>query len=200
MEPQPVTALALKPALILRWPEYRGTLGGVQHSAADADPLRIVVMGVEGSGKSTVGAALAHHLRVPFADGDTLHPAGDIAKMSAGKPLSDEDRYPWLEAVGEWLADHCAGGVMSCSALKRKYRDQLRAHCPRILFLHLSGSPELIERRLAGRRHFMPTSLLKSQFDTLEPLGPDEHGVIIDIDQDVDAIVETFLARSAEHQ
>ncbi|HYB34684.1 MAG TPA: gluconokinase [Mycobacterium sp.] len=156
-------------------------------------------MGVSGSGKSAVGAALAQLLRVPFADADTLHPEANIAKMSAGEPLTDEDRYPWLEAVGEWLADHRDGGVMSCSALKRKYRDQLRTHCPRIEFLHLSGAPELIERRHARRPgHFMPTSLLKSQFDTLEPLGPDEHGVVIDVGENVDSIVETFLARSAE--
>jgi carbohydrate kinase (thermoresistant glucokinase family) len=164
-----------------------------------APPSPIVVMGVSGSGKSTVGAALAHRLGMPFADADTLHPEANIAKMSAGEPLTDEDRYPWLEAVGEWLADH--RGVMSCSALKRKYRDQLRAHCPRIEFLHLSGSPDLIERRQAGRPgHFMPTSLLRSQFDTLEPLGPDEHGVVIDIGQEVDDIVETFLTRPAERR
>jgi gluconokinase len=186
--------------MALRSPEHRGTLGGVQHSADADPPSPIVVMGVSGSGKSTVGAALAHRLGVPFADADNLHPESNIAKMSAGQPLTDEDRYPWLEAVGKWLADHCDGGVICCSALKRTHRNQLRAHCPRILFLHLSGSQELIERRHAGRPgHFMPTSLLKSQFDTLEPLEPDEHGVVIDVGQDVDAIVETFLARSAEH-
>ncbi len=158
----------------------------------------IVVMGVTGSGKSTVGAALAQHLRVPFADADAFHPQANIAKMAAGEPLTDRDRYPWLEAVGEWLAQHSGGGVMSCSALKRKYRDQLRSHVPQIEFLHLTGSPELIGRRQAGRTgHFMPSSLLKSQFDTLEPLGPDEHGIAIDVGQGVDAIVETFLRYSA---
>jgi gluconokinase len=184
----------------LRSCDYRGTLGSVQHHAADPDPPSpVVVMGVSGSGKSTVGAALAQRLRVPFVDADTLHPATNIAKMKAGEPLTDEDRYPWLGAVGEWLADHCDGGVMSCSALKRKYRDRLRAHCPQIEFLHLTGSPELIERRQAGRPgHFMPTSLLKSQFDSLEPLGPDERGVVIDGGENVDAIVETFLARSTQ--
>ena len=91
----------------------------------------IVVMGVSGSGKSTVGAALAQRLRVPFADADDFHPPANIDKMTAGQPLNDDDRYPWLEAIGEWLAGHCGdGGVMSCSALKRKYRDQLRRHCP----------------------------------------------------------------------
>jgi gluconokinase len=157
-------------------------------------------MGVSGSGKSTVGAALAHRLAVPFADADDFHPSVNIVKMAAGEPLSDDDRYPWLEAVGQWLANHEAGGVMSCSALKRSYRDSLRSHCPRIEFFHLTGSPELIGRRQAGRRgHFMPSVLLKSQFDTLEPLAPDEHGVAVDVGSSVEAIVErvmTYLSDS----
>jgi carbohydrate kinase (thermoresistant glucokinase family) len=153
-------------------------------------------MGVSGSGKSKVGAALAQRLRVPFADADAFHPEANVAKMAAGEPLTDDDRYPWLEAIGEWLAQHRDGGVISCSALKRKYRDQLRTHCSRIEFLHLSGSPELIGRRIAARSgHFMPASLLKSQFDTLEPLGADEDGVTIDVGDTVDAIIESFLAR-----
>jgi gluconokinase len=155
-------------------------------------------MGVSGSGKSTVGGALAQRLRVPFMDADTLHPPANVAKMAAGEPLDDDDRYPWLERVGEWLAHHGDGGVVSCSALKRKYRDQLRAHCPRIEFLHLSGSPELVGRRLAARYgHFMPAGLLRSQFDTLESLGADERGVRVDASRDVDDIVGTFLSRSA---
>ena len=98
----------------------------------------IVVMGVSGSGKSTVGAALAQRLGVPFADADDFHPPANIAKMTAGIPLDDDDRYPWLDAIGHWLAEHCGdGGVMSCSALKRKYRDQLRKHCPQTEFVHL---------------------------------------------------------------
>lgn len=161
----------------------------------------IVVMGVSGSGKSTVGAALAQRLRVPVADADAFHPSANIAKMAAGEPLNDDDRYPWLEAVGAWLADHRNGGVMSCSALKRKYRDQLRARCPEIEFLHLSGSPELIGRRQSGRHgHFMPLALLQSQFDTLEPLGSDEAGVAIDVGQTVEEIVDNFLARSARRR
>jgi gluconokinase len=158
----------------------------------------IVVMGVSGSGKSTVGAALAQRLRVPFGDGDDLHPLANVAKMTAGQPLDDDDRYPWLEAIGEWLADHHDGGVMSCSALKRKYRDQLRRHCADVEFLHLSGSPEVIGKRQASRPgHFMPASLLQSQFATLEPLEPDEHGIVIDVDQDIDAIVDDYVALSA---
>lgn len=156
----------------------------------------IVVMGVSGSGKSTVGAALAQRLRVPFGDADDFHPPANIAKMSAGEALDDDDRYPWLEAIGHWLAERCrSGGVMSCSALKRKYRCQLRKHCPDVLFVHLSGTPEVIGRRQASRPgHFMPASLLASQFETLEPLGSDEHGLTIDVDQNIDSIVETYVA------
>lgn len=163
---------------------------------AGASP--IVVMGVSGSGKSTVGSALAQRLRVPFVDADSLHPPANVAKMTAGQPLNDGDRYPWLERVGEWLADHADGGVASCSALKRSYRDRLRAQCPRVEFLHLRGSAEMIGARLADRAsHFMPAELLRSQLDALEPLGADEAGVIVDIDQDVDTIVDEYLTTRA---
>ncbi|MCV7099299.1 gluconokinase [Mycobacterium palustre] len=152
-------------------------------------------MGVSGSGKSTVGVALARRLRVPFVDADTLHPPANIAKMSAGEPLDDDDRHPWLQKVGEWLARHRDGGVASCSALKRRYRDQLRAHCPGVEFLHLRGTPELIGGRLATRTgHFMPAALLRSQFETLEPLGAGEAGATVDASDGVDAIIDTFLA------
>jgi gluconokinase len=161
----------------------------------------IVVMGVSGSGKSTVGAALAQRLRVPFADADDLHPPDNIAKMTAGHALDDDDRYPWLEKIGQWLAEHGDGGVMSCSALKRMYRDQLRRHCASVRFVHLSGSMEVIARRQASRPgHFMPTSLLASQFATLEPLDPDEHGITIDVDQEIDAIVAAYVARTIEEE
>lgn len=154
----------------------------------------IVVMGVSGSGKSTVGAAIAQRLRVPFADADDLHPEANIAKMSRGEPLDDHDRYPWLETVGGWLAEHAEGGVMSCSALKRKYRDQLRHHAPGVEFVLLTGSREVIERRQAARPgHFMPASLLSSQLATLEPLEPDEGGVVLDVAQGVDEIVEGYV-------
>lgn len=166
------------------------------HSRVDADMSSpIVVMGVSGSGKSTVGAALAQRLRVPFADADDFHPPANIAKMTAGHALDDDDRYPWLEVIGEWLADHHGGGVMSCSALKRRYRDQLRRHCPDVEFLHLSGSIEVVARRQASRPgHFMPASLVASQFETLEPLGGDERGTAIDIDQNIDSIVEEYVS------
>jgi gluconokinase len=156
----------------------------------------IVVMGVSGSGKSTVGAALAQRLRIPFADADDFHPPANIAKMTAGEALDDDDRQPWLEALGGWLNAQCAsGGVMSCSALKRRYRDQLRSHCPALQFLHLSGTPETIGARQASRPgHFMPASLLASQFDTLEPLEDDESGVTIDVDRSIDSIVHDYVA------
>ncbi|NYI46006.1 gluconokinase [Nocardioides aromaticivorans] len=161
----------------------------------------IVVMGVSGSGKSTVGAALAQRLGVPFEDADDLHPAANIAKMSAGIPLDDDDRHPWLETIGEWLAAHDGdGGVISCSALKRSYRDQLRAHAARAVFVHLHGTREVIARRQASRPgHFMPASLLDSQFDTLEQLADDEAGVVIDVDQTVDAIVQQYVDLSVDH-
>jgi gluconokinase len=157
-------------------------------------PSPVVVMGVSGSGKSTVGAALGQRLRVPFADADDFHPPANIAKMSAGIALDDVDREPWLESIGQWLAAHPDGGVMSCSALKRRYRDVLRQHCPDVGFLHLFGSPEVIGRRQASRPgHFMPASLLASQFATLEPLTPDEIGVTIDVDQSIDAIIDAYV-------
>ncbi|MDP7701628.1 gluconokinase [Mycobacterium sp. TY815] len=155
----------------------------------------VVVTGVSGSGKSTVGAALAKRLDVPFEDADHLHPPANIAKMASGQPLTDDDRFPWLDRVGEWLAAH-PGGVMSCSALKRTYRDRLRRYSPSAYFLHLRGRPDVIARRLAARPvHFMPASLLQSQLDTLEPLDADEPGVAVDIDdRGVDAIVDAFLS------
>jgi gluconokinase len=176
-------------------------LRGVSHpQEAQPQPL-LVVMGVSGSGKSTVGAALAQRLRVPFADADDFHPQANIEKMSAGHPLDDEDRRPWLDAVGEWLAAHPDGAVMSCSALRRDYRDRLRGHAPRLAFVHLAGTREVIAARMAGRPgHFMPTSLLDSQFSTLEPLGDDEAGVTVDIDQSVDAVVQQYVDQLSEEQ
>jgi gluconokinase len=159
-------------------------------------PGAVVVMGVTAAGKSTVGAALAQRLRVPFMDADDLHPPANIAKMAAGRPLEDDDRYLWLERVGEWLADHRDGGVVSCSALKRDYRDRLRAHDPGVQFLYLRGEPELIEGRLAARSgHFMPAALLRSQFETLQPLGADERGVTVDAGLDVQDAIDAFLSR-----
>ncbi len=158
----------------------------------------VVVMGVSGSGKSTVGAALAQRLRVPYGDADDFHPQANIDKMTAGQALDDDDRRPWLEAIGRWLAEHDEG-VVTCSALKRSYRDLLRESRPDVVFVHLHGEREVIARRQASRPgHFMPASLLDSQFDTLEPLGEDERGVVVDVGPSVDEIVATAAARLDE--
>ncbi|MEU7455540.1 gluconokinase [Streptosporangium roseum] len=160
-----------------------------------AVPL-LVVMGVTGSGKTTVGIALGRRLRVPFADADDFHSEASIAKMSAGIPLDDADRLPWLRAIGAWLAEHAAtGGVASCSALKRGYRDLLRRAAPSVSFVHLDGDAEVVRRRVAGRPgHFMPASLVTSQFETLEPLQTDERGIVLDFDRPVAELVEAYLA------
>ena len=134
---------------------------------------RIVVMGASGCGKSTVGRALAERLGVPFADADDLHPAANVAKMAAGVPLDDEDRAPWLREVGRWLAAQPDGGVIACSALRRRYRDAVRGHVPRAEFLHLAGDRALLEDRVAARPgHFMPATLVASQLATLERPDP----------------------------
>jgi gluconokinase len=145
----------------------------------------VVVMGVSGVGKTTVALLLAERLAVPFAEGDDMHPPANIARMSAGTPLDDADRQPWLEAVGGWLHGQRAsgaGGVVTCSALRRRYRDTLRAACPEAWFLQLSGSRGLVSERLDRRSgHFMPGSLLGSQYEALEPLAADEHGLVLDV-------------------
>ena len=152
--------------------------------------MRIVVMGVSGSGKSTVGAALAARLGAPFRDGDDLHPQANIAKMSAGVPLTDEDRWPWLDLVGTWLTEQPTG-VIACSALRRVYRDRIRAQAPDAVMLHLVAPDETIARRQADRPgHFMPASLLDSQLALLEPLEADEQGIAVDVSGSVEEIVE----------
>jgi gluconokinase len=146
-------------------------------------PHVVVVMGVAGTGKTTIGPLLAARLGVPYAEGDDFHPPANIAKMSAGTPLTDEDRGPWLDAIGDWAQGRSGlGGVVSCSALKRAYRDRLRAAAPGVVFVHLTGDRSLIEDRMSQRQgHFMPTALLDSQFATLQPLGPGEAGVAVDV-------------------
>ncbi|MFF5716865.1 gluconokinase [Streptomyces buecherae] len=146
-------------------------------------PHVVVVMGVSGTGKSTIGRSLAALLGVPYAEADDFHPPRNIAKMSAGTPLDDADRAPWLDAIGAWAQGRAGqGGVVSCSALKRAYRDRLRAAAPGIAFLHLTGDRDLIAERLSSRKgHFMPGALLDSQFADLEPLQDDERGVAVDV-------------------
>lgn len=156
----------------------------------------IVVMGVSGCGKTTIGALVADELGLPFTDGDSLHPLENIAKMAAGTPLDDDDRLPWLETVGRELAGSPDGLVVACSALRRSYRDAIRAKAPHVLFLHLDGSREVLGSRLEGRSgHFMPAALLDSQLATLEPLGADEAGVVIDISAPVPALVGNAVVR-----
>jgi len=143
----------------------------------------LVLMGVSGCGKSTVAAILAGQLGWDFAEGDDMHPDENVQKMHDGHPLTDEDRWPWLETVSSWIVEHTLAGLpglVTCSSLKKSYRDVLRGE--NVVFVHLSGSRDLIERRMAARHgHFMPTSLLDSQFATLEPLEADENGIVVDI-------------------
>lgn len=158
--------------------------------------LQVVVMGVSGCGKTTVGSALAARLGMGFVDGDDLHPAGNIVKMTAGRPLTDEDRWLWLARVGAALAgDGPDGIVIACSALKRGYRDAIRRSAPAAVFVHLAGSRELLMRRIAARTgHFMPAELLDSQFADLEPLAGDERGVVIDVAPSRTQVIEAAVA------
>jgi len=146
-------------------------------------PTVLVVMGVSGTGKSTVARSLADALGWPMEEGDDLHPEANVDKMEQGIPLTDDDRWPWLDRVGEWIdAQGRKGepGIVTCSALKRAYRDRLRR--PNVTFVHLAGTRETIGRRMAARSgHFMPLSLLESQLDTLEPPGPDEQVITVDL-------------------
>ncbi|NVM98812.1 gluconokinase [Arthrobacter sp. SDTb3-6] len=153
-------------------------------------------MGVSGCGKTTIGALVARGLGLPFTDGDSLHPVGNIAKMAAGTPLDDADRAPWLETVGRELAASPNGLVVACSALKRQYRDAIRDQAPGTVFLHLDGSREVLGSRLEGRSgHFMPAALLDSQLATLEPLDDDETAVVMDISAPVPALVGDAVER-----
>ncbi|MFJ8648075.1 gluconokinase [Streptomyces sp. NPDC093546] len=156
------------------------------------NPPVVVVMGVAGTGKTTIGPLVAERLGVPYAEGDDFHPEANIAKMSAGTPLDDDDRWPWLDAIGRWAQGREGlGGVVSSSALKRSYRDRLRAVAPGVVFLHLTGDRALIEERMTARKgHFMPTALLDSQFATLQPLADDEAGVAVDVSGGPEAIAD----------
>lgn len=152
-----------------------------------------VVMGVSGSGKTVVGQALARSIGAQFIDGDDLHPPANVARMASGLSLRDEDRWPWLDLVAGALGHPPV--VVACSALKRVYRDRIRAKAPDTVFLHLDGSREVIAARMAERKdHFMPMTLLDSQFAALEPPGPDEVAVTVRIDQTVDGVVADLRA------
>lgn len=156
----------------------------------------LVVMGVSGAGKTTVGTSLAQTLRVPHADADDFHSEAAVSKMAGGEPLHDEDRRPWLESMGLWLQGHGDGSVVSCSALKRRYRDTLRSFAPTAYFLHLSCDPTLAEKRVEAREgHFMPSTLIASQFEDLEPLEPDEAGLTIEVTptKSVESVVAEFV-------
>ena len=162
-------------------------------------PCALIVMGVSGSGKSTIAEQLARRLGWIYEDGDRFHPASNVAKMSAGHPLTDEDRWPWLQAIADEIDRVCKAGervVIACSALKRSYRDVLVHGRRDIRIVYLNGTQELIAGRLAARKgHFVPPGLLVSQFKTLEPPGADEHPVIVSIDASVEEIVDDTVGQ-----
>jgi gluconokinase len=165
-------------------------------------PVVVIVMGVSASGKSTVGRRLAERLGVPFLEGDDLHSPENRRKMASGHPLTDEDRGPWLDALADWIrrrGEGGQGGVVTCSALKRAYRDRFRNSGAEVWFLDLRLDRALATRRIAERTgHFMPLSLLASQFDALEPLQEDEPGAVVNAAGSIDAILaaaESALVR-----
>ena len=158
----------------------------------------VIVAGVSGSGKTTVGALLADRLGWPFTDGDDLHPAANVAKMRAGIPLADADRLPWLRAIAAWMDERIARGddaVVACSALKRSYRDLLLDGRPAARMVFLAPDREVLARRLAARHgHFFPGQLLGSQFDTLEPPAPDERVLTVVPADDPGGTVDSIIA------
>ncbi len=157
----------------------------------------LVLMGVAGTGKTTLAALLGDRLGWPTAEGDDFHPAANIAKMSAGTPLTDDDRWPWLEAIAAWMRDEDEAGastIVTCSALKRAYREVLAATPGHVRFVHLTGRAGLVADRMSHRTdHFMPTTLLPSQLATLEPLGPDEDGITVEVDATPEALAARVL-------
>ncbi|HEU4329487.1 MAG TPA: gluconokinase [Lapillicoccus sp.] len=155
----------------------------MEASRTGQDPDIVIVMGVAGSGKTTVAKGIAASMHWVFAEGDSFHPAANVEKMHSGIPLTDEDRWPWLRLIGDWMSEQEAAGVSSavtCSALRRVYRDLLRENRPSVRFCHITSPQATIADRLDHREgHYMPPSLLPSQVATLEPLGPDEPGVTV---------------------
>ena len=161
-------------------------------------PARLIVMGVTGCGKTTVGALLAGRLNARFLDGDDYHPTANVEKMASGQPLTDDDRWPWLDRLGDVIEQSVAQQdrvVLACSALRRVYRDRLTNACAEApLFIHLSGGRELIHGRMAARRdHYMPVGLLDSQIATLEPIEQDENAITLEVDATADQITSRIL-------
>lgn len=160
--------------------------------------LQVVVMGVSATGKSTVARGLAEELGWDFVEGDDLHPRANVRKMEAGQPLTDADRAPWLDEVSDVAARHAAEGrssVITCSALRRAYRDRLRDGVEAMFFVHLHADYAVLEPRMEQReKHFMPTGLLRSQFETLEPLEDDEDGVVVDVSPGASEVTADALA------
>ena len=160
-------------------------------------------MGVSGCGKTTVAERLGQRLALVFAEGDAHHPKANVDKMASGRPLTDEDRRPWLEALAAWTREqHAAGSstVLSCSALRRRYRDVLREAVPGTFFVHLHADFDVLAERMRHRAHFMPLTLLESQFETLEPLGDGELGVRVDVTPPVAEVVAAAEAAILRHQ
>ncbi len=168
------------------------------NSVSDRMPAAFVLMGVSGCGKTTIGTLLADRLHCEFADGDRFHPAANVEKMHAGVPLTDEDRWPWLAAIARYIDEtRAAGGrvVVACSALKRRYRDILVGERPDVRLVYLEGSHDLIASRIATRHgHFMPASLLPSQFAALEEPGPDENPIVVSVAPPPEEIVAGIIA------
>jgi gluconokinase len=164
-------------------------------------PCAIVVMGVAGSGKTTIGEGLAEQLGWTYEDGDKFHPKSNVEKMSAGHPLTDADRWPWLQAIADEIDRVCklrGNVVIACSALKRAYRNVLVHGRDDVRIVYLDGTYDLIASRLAARKgHFMPPTLLESQFKTLQPPGPDENPVTVSIDASIEAIVDNIVRKLA---
>ena len=173
-------------------------------AARKAAPTVLVLMGVSGSGKSTIAQELQRVLGWPFQEGDDLHPPANVEKMRAGTPLNDEDRLPWLQAVARWIDERLAAGepgIITCSNLKRAYRDITIGHRRGVTLIYLKGDERLIHGRIADRTHrYMPPSLLHSQFNTLEEPGPDEHAIVVTVHRSIPETVTELLERLAARQ
>ena len=171
-------------------------------AARDPAPLTLVVMGVSGVGKTSVAHALVERTGWAFQEGDDLHPEANRAKMAAGTPLTDDDRWPWLRLIAAWIGEQEAAGrgaVVTCSALRRSYRDLLSDGHPSVRFVHLQASEEALTERVTGRHHeYMPPALLRSQLDTLQPLADDEPGVRVETDGGPDAVADRALQALAD--